>query len=248
MPFLPNICKLIAAAGLLAATALADTYTVYLPVGADSPELRKLVEKTLPKETPEATVECRYIELPQDCDDMSGAETIAAAMEAGVTHLPCLVAADENGPYATLLLRGLQPKAVIDAVAAAVAPDREEKAEPNRYRARMYRLFARCKYESATEEQLHPLVSECRQLLNHPLCTREQQQLIGLRCLYPLLMKQYAQAYKGAHTPATEAKLLEAIAALEAARDINPDSALGKRAHDERHRLRMARREARKYE
>ena len=84
--------------------------------------------------------------------------------------------------------------------------------------------------------------------MEHEHCTDEQQQLLGLRCLYPLLMQQYTNAYKGAHTPASEAKLLEAIAALETARDLAPNTALGKRAHDERHRLRMARREARKYE
>ena len=96
--------------------------------------------------------------------------------------------------------------------------------------------------EEATDEHLSELIQESRQLLSHELCTKELQQLIGLRCLYPLLMKQYAIGHTGAHTPETEAKLLEAIAALEEARDINPNSALGKRAHDERHRLRMARR------
>ena len=40
----------------------------------------------------------------------------------------------------------------------------------------------------------------------------------------------------------------EAIAALEAARDLDRESKIGKQAFDERERLRRARREARKYE
>jgi hypothetical protein len=54
--------------------------------------------------------------------------------------------------------------------------------------------------------------------------------------------------YKGAHTPASEAKLLEAIAALEAARNMDRNSNIGKQAYDERERLRKARRQARTME
>ncbi|MBR4310898.1 MAG: hypothetical protein IKT79_07700, partial [Akkermansia sp.] len=59
---------------------------------------------------------------------------------------------------------------------------------------------------------------------------------------------QYKRGYNGAHTPYTEAKLLEAIAALEAARDLHRETKLGNQALKERERLRKARREARKYE
>ncbi len=230
----------------LCATAAAELYTVYLPEGADSPELRKIVQKLLPS-TPEAPAACSYIELKHSCTSAADAEIQAQALEAGVTHLPCLVVADAEGPYAALLLRGLTAKAVEDAVAEAIRSDREQKAAQRRYTARLYRFFARCSYESS-EDVLPELVHECRMLMEHELCTREQQQLLGLRGLYPLLMQQYALAHKGAHTPASESKLLEAIAALEAARDLAPHTELGKQAHNERHRLRMARREARKYE
>ncbi|MCQ2367266.1 MAG: hypothetical protein MJ056_08935 [Akkermansia sp.] len=75
-------------------------------------------------------------------------------------------------------------------------------------------------------------------------------QELGLRALYPLLMLEYAQGHRanGAHTPETEAKLLEAIAALEAVRDLDPQSTCGRKAHEERERLRMARRQARQAE
>lgn len=237
---------LLSAAALLPALAAADTYTVYLPEGADTPELRRLVEKRLPS-TPEAPATCDYVVLKYNCTNMNEAEIQAQAMEAGVTHLPCLVVSDDKGPYAALLLRRLTKKAIEDAVVLAIDKEREQQAEKRRYEARQYRLFARCRFES-DEQTLPELIHECRMLMEHERCDRHQQQLLGLRCLYPLLMKQYTLSYKGAHTPASEAKLLEAIAALEAARDLAPNSELGKRAHDERHRLRMARREARKYE
>ena len=102
---------LLTAAGALCASAAAETYTVYLPEGSDSPELRKLVEKLLPS-TPEAPPACSYIELKHSCDNAADAEIQAQALEAGVTHLPCLVVAYGAGPYAALLLRGLTPKAV----------------------------------------------------------------------------------------------------------------------------------------
>lgn len=244
LPLCRNI--LLSAAVLLPTLAAADTYTVYLPEGADTPELRSLVEKRLPA-TPEAPATCDYVELKYNCTNMDEAEVQARAMEAGVTHLPCLVVSDEQGPYAALLLRRLTKKDIEDAVVRAIDKEREQQTEKRRYDARLYRLFARCKFES-DEQTLPELIHECRMLMEHNLCDRHQQQLLGLRCLYPLLMKQYTLSYKGAHTPASEAKLLEAIAALEAARDLAPDSEPGKRAQDERHRLRMARREARKYE
>lgn len=237
---------LLLAAAAFTPHAAAELYTVYLAEGTDSPALRKQVQKLLPG-TAEAPAECRYVELKSTCAQPADAEAQAAAIEAGVTHLPCLVVADAEGAYATLLLRGLKRKDIEETAALAVAPNREQLAEKRSYDARLYLLFARCQFEKA-EEELAELVQECRSLMEHEHCTDELQQLLGLRCLYPLLMQQYTNAYKGAHTPASEAKLLEAIAALEAARDLAPNTALGKRAHDERHRLRMARREARKYE
>ncbi len=235
------------AAAVLTQHAAAVTYTVYTAEGKNTPELQEMVHKLLPT-LPEQKPDCRFLELTPDCKKLSQAEIQADAIEAGVTHLPCLVLADTMGPYATLLLRGLTRQTIEQATAQATAPDRESKTEQRRFDSQLYLLFARCAMEEPTDETLAELVEDSRRLLSHELCPKEMQQLIGLRCLYPLLMKQYAIGHTGAHTPATEAKLLEAITALETARDLDPESALGKRAHDERHRLRMARREARKYE
>ena len=52
----------------------------------------------------------------------------------------------------------------------------------------------------------------------------------------------------GAHTPASEAKFLEAIDAVEKARDMDRSSIIGRKAYDERERLRKARRQARTME
>lgn len=235
------------AAAVLSRPAAADTYTVYTAEGKNTPELQEMVRKILPA-PPEGNPDCRFLELRTDCNELPQAEIQADAIEAGVTHLPCLVLADAVGPYATLLLQGLTRQTIEQATAQATAPDRESKTEQRRFDSQLYLLFARCAMEEPTDETLAELVEDSRRLLSHELCPKEMQQLIGLRCLYPLLMKQYAIGHTGAHTPATEAKLLEAITALETARDLDPESALGKRAHDERHRLRMARREARKYE
>ncbi len=243
--------RIILSIGLTAAAlfplAAAASYTVYLQEGRDSEALRKQVTELLPKPA-EGQAECKFVVLNSKPNNAEQAEAQAAAIAAGITHLPALVLTDAEGPYATLLLQGLKTQDIVKAEELAKSPDRQEKTAQREFQSRLYLLFAACSQEVSAPEELEESVQECRQLLSDEYCTRELQQLIGLRCLYPLLMKQYALGHTGAHTPATEAKLLEAIAALETARDIDPNSKLGKRAHDERHRLRMARREARKYE
>lgn len=240
--------NLLLTTAILLPTAVGETYTVYLPEGAEVANVAHIVRKLLQRDEQQQPVACEFKTLPYKCRNSKQAEVQAEAMAAGVTHLPCLVIADDQGPFATLVLRGLKRADIKKAAEQATAADRYEKAKRREFNAGLYLLFARCEYEEKTPETLSELVNECHILLSHDECSKELQQLIGLRCLYPLLMKQYAIGHQGAHTPETEAKLLEAIAALEQARDIAPDSALGKRAHDERHRLRMARRKARQYE
>lgn len=236
----------LATAAAFVPAAVAESYTVYLHREKNTPELRGIVQKLLP-DTATGPADCRYVELSDTCSNIAEAEAQAAAMEAGVTHLPSLVVADEAGAYASLPLYGLKKKDIENAVEKALTKERENKAEQRRFQARVFLLYARCSFDMSAEE-LAEMVHECRMLMEHELCTKSLCQKLGLQCLYPLLMREYTMGYKGAHTPATEAKLLEAIAALEAARDLAPDTALGKKAHDERYRLRMARREARKYE
>ena len=221
----------------------ADSYRVYLKDAQQQAEAEQIVRDALPKDT---HFEVKV--LPEDCRSQADAHTQSEAMHAGVTELPCLVVSDAQGPYTVLRLAGLTAEHLQAAKALADAPERAEQAAERDLAARLYLLCASLCVEEADDAALTGIVNECRALLEHSKATEEQKQFIGYRCLYPALLLQYSRGYTGAHTPYTEAKLLEAIAALEAARDLNRETKIGKQAFDERERLRRARREARKYE
>ncbi len=192
--------------------------------------------------------EWERIGLPAEARDAEAARRIARAMEAGITSLPALALVDEAGAYAVLPLQGLTAEKIEAAKAGAGAAGRAEAAARRRFEARLYLLCATAALPGLGDDDLAAAVAESRSLLESGLADKETRQFLGLRCLYPLLMMQYTRGYVGAHTPATEAKLLEAIAALEAARDLDRDSAEGRQAHAERERLRAARRKSRQYE
>ncbi len=196
----------------------------------------------------EPQLEYRVVEVPARADSPASAKACAKAVEAGVAALPSLALRDAQGIYATLPLSGLTPQQLEAAKAQANDAERESAASRRRFNARCYLLCARISQPGMSDDALSTAIEECRLLLQHARAENAERQFLGLRCLYPLLMTQYARGYNGAHSPQTEAKLLEAIAALEAARDLDRESPLGKEAHAERERLRMARREARKYE
>lgn len=220
--------------------------TVYFEVGSDTEELSR---RLLPLRRRHPQQELRFVALAPACRTMHDAVNAAQAMVAGVAELPALVLGDDEGDFAALPLRELSLETLLAAEQTASAPQRAEAAAERRYRAKEYLLFARMALAQPMSEEIAELcLTSCRALMNHPKATPADRQLLGLRCLYPLLMQQYARGYRGAHTPETEAKLLEAIAALEAARDTDPNSDLGKQAFAERERLRAARRKARLYE
>lgn len=222
----------------------AGEVAVYFAPGTPPADLAKQTSdfrKTHPQE------ELRYVPLRAKSRSITEAEQAAAALEAGVTSLPSAVVT-VNGMQHALPLRDLTEEK-LQQLAAQPTEEAIAQAAQRRYRAALYYLTARMALRQEPNEiELAQDVAECRRLLKNPAATEQDKQLVGLRCLYPLLMQQYALGYTGAHTPATEAKLLEAIAALEAARDANPESKEGKAAHDERERLRMARRQARQCE
>ena len=230
MAFLHTVCS-------------ADSYRVYVRDANQQTDAEQIVRAALPKD---ATLEVKV--LPTDCRSLADAQTQAEAMHAGVTELPCLVVADEQGPYTVLRLAELTGEKLQAAKALATHPERAEQAAERDMAARLYLLCAMLCVETPGDVELTHIVTECRALLGHPKATEEYKQFIGYRYLYPALLLQYSRGYTGAHTPYTEAKLLEAIAALEAARDLNRETKIGKQAFDERERLRRARREARKYE
>lgn len=223
--------------------AAADTYCIYTTPNGNEATLRQAAATLLP---PRAEVCIK--QLPYKCTSKEDAVLQAAAIADGVTELPCLVISDAAGAYAVLRMEGLTHQAIAQAAEAAQAPNRNQQAEQRRLNAEIHLLCAQLGIGEPSDPELEQIVTTCRALLAHPQATTEQQQFIGYRCLYPALLLQYTRGYTGAHTPYTEAKLLEAIAALEAARDLNRETKIGKQAFAERERLRAARREARKYE
>ena len=234
---------------LLAACALhagGEEYTVYFRHGTDTATIARRMAPLRPGEKP---AECRYVVLDDEAETMAAAINSANALKAGVSELPSLVISDERGAYATIPLPRLNAAALETAKAAATAPDRDQQARQRNFEAQQYLLFARMALISPLEgEALQQCLSTCRALMEHPFATQADKQRLGYLCLYPLLMREYTNMYTGAHTPASEAKLLEAIAALETARDLDRNSDIGKKAHTERERLRTARRQARTME
>ncbi len=234
-------------AALLATLPLHATESreLYLRAGTDRTRWEPVLAPLRAAE-PELTV--TVVEVPDKADSPAAARARAKAMAAGVASLPSLVLRDAQGAYAALPLAGLTVPKLEAARGQTKTPELAAARERRRYEAACYLLCARIAQPGISDEALATAIEECRMLLRHASATETDRQFLGLRCLYPLLMMQYARGYDGAHSPETEAKLLEAIAALEAARDLNRDTPLGKEAFAERERLRMARRKARQYE
>lgn len=171
----------------------------------------------------------------------------ARAIEAGVAVLPCLVIRDDRGPYAALPLVRLTAEHIAQARQSAHAPERAEAALRRSILARLYSLRAELSTH-ADEVQQDLVIARMRELMQAENTPQDMRQFIGLHGIYPALMQQYASAYQGAHTPRTEAKLLEAIRMLETVRDMDPRSTTGRQAYDEREKLRAARLKSRQYE
>ena len=229
-----------------ALSVLGEEYTVYFQQGTNT---AAMVKQLAPLRAAVPGVECRYVVLDDEAESMPAAINSANALKAGVNELPSLVIGDERGPFAAIPLPQLNASSLAAAKAAASAPEREQQARQRNFEAQQYLLFARMALISPLEgEALQQCLSNCRALMEHPFATQADKQRLGFLCLYPLLMREYTNMYTGAHTPASEAKLLEAIAALEAARDLDRNSSIGKKAFAERERLRAARRQARTME
>ena len=224
----------------------AEEYTVYFRQGTNTAALVKMLA---PLRQAEPGSECRYVVLTDKAGTMAEAINSANALKAGVVELPSLVLADASGPYTALPLRKLTPTTLQTAKSLAQSNDRAQAAESRHFTAQQYLLMARMTMTSPLQgEALDKCLSTCRALMAHPLATQADKQRLGFQCLYPLLLRQYTNMYTGAHSPASEAKLLEAIAALETARDIDRNSTIGRQAHDERERLRKARLQTRTLE
>lgn len=234
---------------LLAVCALhagGEEYTVYFRQGTDTAAVAR---RLAPLRQADPQAECRYVVLVDEATTLPDAINSANAIQAGVTELPSLVIADAQGAYAVMPVAQVSTATLQAARHAATAPDRDQLARKRKFEAQQYLLFARMALVRPLEgDALQQCIGTCRALMEHPFATPADKQRLGFRCLYPLLMQEYATMHRGAHTPASEAKLLEAIAALEAARDLDRNTPDGKQAFAERERLRTARRQARTME
>lgn len=229
-----------------ALTTRGAEYTVYFRPGTSA---AAMAHQLAPLRAAEPQSECRYVVLNGQATTLAEAINAANALKAGVQETPCLVISDATGPYATLPLDELTPATLAAAKATAGAPGRAAQAASRNFTAQQYLLFARMALtQPLAGEALQKCLNTTRALMAHPLATPADKQRLGFECLYPLLLQEYTTLYTGAHTPASEAKLLEAIAALETARDADKNSAIGRKAHAERERLRAARRQARTME
>lgn len=196
---------------------------------------------------PQAT--WKFVPLCREANHLDAARRAAMALRDGVSELPCVALSDDKGSYACLPLPLTSTAQIEEAQARATAPDRDAEAVQREFEAKSFMLLASLHFTppSTPEQCLHE-VARARKLLESEAATQEDEQVLILRIIYPLLMRRYALLYTGAHTPETEAALLEAITALEQARDLNPTSTPGRQAYDERERLRDARLQSRPYD
>lgn len=228
---------------LLACLAPAlEEWELYHAPGDDAAALTTKVRELLPQGT-----SLKLHALPAAHTNTEELRLHARAMAAGVHTLPCLVLRDARGAYATLPLAQLSPAGLAHAQQLASAPDRDAESHRRTITAQLYLL---CALMSLTDKDTDQdrITARMQELMQAPDTPHNLRQLIGMHGLYPALMQQYAAAYSGAHTPRSEAKLLEAIRVLEEVRDINPTSYLGRVAYDEREKLRAARLRSRQYE
>lgn len=218
-----------------------ESWVLYHAQGADVSAIRQIAAKVAPPDT-EVTLQA----LPNVCKSAEDLKVQHAALSAGVRTIPCLVLQDAQGCYATLPLRGLSQQGVREARNHAHAPQRTQLtaqrllvADLYYDTARVHMPFISAQEKACAAEHLRLLTA----LENIPVNTR---QFIALRCLYPALMCLYAAEYNKAHTAISEHFFMQAIAALELARDLDASSQLGRLAYEEREKLRAARLQAKK--
>lgn len=232
-------------ASLLCTAAFAsavEKWELFHAPGDDTARLSEWVRPHLPQ-----GAALRILPLPLTCENETDARRQARAIEAGVTALPCLVFRDEKGPYAALPLNYLSEQNMQQARQHATAPGRETEAHRHTLTARLFmlRFYMNRSVDPAEQDRI---IARLHELMQDPTTPEDMRQIIGLNCLYPAIMQQYAAEYRGAHTPRTEAKLLEAIRVIESVRDSDPKSYYGRRAYEEREKLRAARLKSRQYE
>ena len=218
-----------------------EAWLLYHAPGDDTQALQRAALNVAPKGT-----SIRLQALPSVCKSARDLEVTREAISAGVCVLPCLVLQDAGGVYAALPLRGLTANGTQAMRRLANYPTRGEYAKQNRLAASLYYDAACVQRSFIPREEKLGAISRMLSLAASEQLSIEMRQLIALRYLYPSLMWLYAAEYNGAHTPISEQFFLQAVSALELARDLEPSSKLGRLAHEKREKLRAARLQAKK--
>lgn len=213
-----------------------DTWLIYHAPGADIKAIQEAANKVVP-----ADISVALRALPTTCETAQDLEICRAAISAGVHVLPSLVLQDAGGTYAALPLRGLSSKGVQAARTLSSNPQRGEHAKQRQLAGDLYYDTSCIKLPGIPLHEKLAAVNRLRILSQSEHLPTETRQLIALRCVYSSLLRLCAKVYDRAHTPVSEQLFLQAVAALELARDLDPLSKLGRLAHDEREKLRAER-------
>lgn len=217
-------------------------------------EISPLITAARELEKREPSCKWSFKLLPKRAHNAEDELLLSQALAQGVRQAPCIILSDDSGSYRILAGKEIFAdnfEGNIQKARKKAKPPAEQRKKRSASSARMaelYLLYSQAAHPELSDGELRRLIAASRSLRDAKASSTQEKQLIGLRLLYPLLMKQYSRGYKGAHSSASEARLLEAIAVLEAARDLNRSSTLGKQARAERARLGAARRLARSRE
>ncbi len=222
-----------------------ENWELFHAPGADGTALLRRVSTCLPN-----GVSVSLRELPSTGADQDSLQTQRDAIAAGVHSLPCLSLRDSRGPYAVLPISGIDSSKVDFARKLASSPQRDEHAEQRLLVATLFYLCSLSglpEIDPALRDSAIDRLQEMTELRGLSVSLR---QFIALNCLYPALLQKMCVLYaaNGSHSPQSEQIFLQSVTALEKARDLDPLSPTGRRAHELREQLRAARLRSKRFD
>lgn len=231
----------------------ADEYRLYVD---DAPPSRNLLAglNRLRSDPAYAGVTWKIIRLGAATPRHEQLANAALALADGIRYLPTLALADEKGLYARVIgaVGTREGRSFAERLAQARAMKKADRSglagrlTADAAYARLYELIgeASCFCDGADARTIAAMEADVSAALDHPAIPPALRQHVTLTILYPLALRRYALAYNGAHTPESEALFLRAVGILEHARDMDPTSETGRKAHQLREELRRARLQA----
>ena len=222
-----------------------ENWELFHAPGADGAALLKRVSSCLPN-----GVSVSLRELSSTGADQESLQTQRDAIAAGVHSLPCLSLRDARGPYAVLPISGVDSSKVNLARKLASSPQRDERAEQRLLVATLFYLCSLSGLPEIDSTLRDSAVDRLREMTELSELSVPLRQFIALNCLYPALLQKMCSLYaaNGAHSPQSEQIFLQAVAALEKARDLDPLSRTGRIAYELREQLRAARLRSKRFD